>query len=163
MRLTLLAILAAAAVSPAAPAQVQAADPWKQIDFLLGKWTGAAGEKDTPLGVGQGEFSFEPELNRHIIVRRNNASYTSGVTHDDLMIIYLDPPNAPPRAIYFDTEGHVIRYALAFPAANRVVFESDAGPPGPQYRLTYWLEGASLHGRFEVAGKTYMTWTSRKR
>jgi hypothetical protein len=139
------------------------ADPWKQLDFLLGKWTGAAGEKDTPLGAGQGDFSFDPELNRHIVVRHNHAAYTSGVTHDDLLIIYLDPPTAPTHAIYFDTEGHVIRYNLAFPAPNRVVFESDSTQPGPQYRLTYWLEGASLNGKFEVAGKTYMTWTSKKR
>jgi hypothetical protein len=144
-------------------AQAPAADPWKQLDFVLGKWIGAAGEKDTALGAGQGAFSFEAELNRHIIVRRNNASYNSGVTHDDLMIIYLDPPTAPPRAIYFDTEGHVIRYNLSFPAPNRVVFESVSGQPGPSYRLTYWLEGASLNGKFEVGGKVYMSWTSKRR
>jgi hypothetical protein len=144
-------------------AQAPTADPWKQLDFLVGKWTGMAGEKDTPHGAGQGDFSFDPELNRHIIVRRNNASYTSGVTHDDLMVIYVDSPTAPPRAIYFDTEGHVIRYALTFPAPNRVVFESEPGAPGPPYRLTYWLEGANLNGKFEVGGKTYMTWTSKRR
>ena len=93
---------------------------WKKLEFLLGKWTGAAGEKDTPLGSGQGGFSFEPVLNGKIIVRRNRASYDSGAQHDDLMVIYPDAPNDPPRAIYFDTEGHVIRYNLTFPAANRV-------------------------------------------
>ena len=141
-------------------------DAWKKLDFLLGQWTGIAGEKDTQLGAGQGSFSFEPELNRKIIIRRNNATYDSGVRHDDLMIIYLDMPNDPPRAIYFDTEGHVIRYNLAFPGPNRVVFESEL--PGPRYRLTYWLEAGSLQGRFETAApageyKTYMTWRSRKR
>jgi hypothetical protein len=141
----------------------QTADPWKQLDFLLGKWAGAASADQTPHGAGEGDYSFDPELNRKIIVRRNAAHYTSGVTHDDLMIIYLDPPTAPPRAIYFDTEGHVIRYTLSFPGANRVVFESDPGQPGPPYRLTYWLEGSSLNGKFEVGGKQYMAWTSRKR
>src|SRR5258708_1301823 len=26
----------------------------KKLDFLIGKWVGVAGEKDTPLGAGQG-------------------------------------------------------------------------------------------------------------
>jgi hypothetical protein len=158
MRLVIAAVFAIAL-----NAQSPAADPWKQLDFLIGKWTGAAGEKDTAHGAGQGDFSFDLELNRHIVVRRNNASFTSGVTHDDLMIIYLDPPTAPPRAIFFDTEGHVIRYTLTFPAANHVVFESESTQGGPQYRLTYRLDGASLNGTFEIGGKPYLSWTSRRR
>jgi len=138
-------------------------DPWKQLDFLIGKWTGAASADQNPHGAGEGDFSFDAELNRKIIVRHNAAHYTSGVTHDDLMIIYLDSPTAPPRAIYFDTEGHVIRYNITIPAPNRVVFESDSAQPGPSYRLTYWLEGPALNGKFEVAGKQYMAWTSKRR
>jgi len=139
----------------------------KKLEFLLGKWTGTASEKDTPLGAGQGGFSFEAELNQKIIVRHNQAAYDSGVRHDDLMVIYLDAPNDTPRAIYFDTEGHVIRYNLTFPAPNRVTFESDGTQPGPRYRLTYWLSGRALDGKFEVAPpgaeyKTYMSWTSKK-
>lgn len=141
--------------------------PWKKLEFLLGKWTGTAGEKDTPLGVGQGGFSFEPELNQKIIVRHNRAAYDSGVKHDDLMVIYLDAPNDTPHAIYFDTEGHVIRYNLTFPASNRVTFESDGSQSGPRYRLSYWLNGRALDGKFEVAPpgaeyKTYLSWTSKK-
>jgi hypothetical protein len=140
---------------------------WKKLEFVLGKWTGSSGEKDTPLGAGQGGFSFELELNQKIIVRRNHAGYASGVQHDDLMVIYLDAPDETPRAIYFDTEGHIIRYNLTFPTANRVIFESDGTQPGPRYRLSYWLDGRSLNGKFEVASpgaeyKTYMGWTSRK-
>jgi hypothetical protein len=26
---------------------------WNKLEFLLGKWTGIAGEKDTPLGAGK--------------------------------------------------------------------------------------------------------------
>jgi hypothetical protein len=141
--------------------------PWKKLEFLMGKWTGAAGEKDTPHGAGQGGFSFEPELNQKIIVRHNHAAYTSGVRHEDLMVIYLDAPNDTPRAIYFDTEGHIIRYNLTFPAANNVIFESDGSQPGPRYRLSYWLEGSAMDGKFEVAPpgaeyKTYMSWTSKR-
>jgi hypothetical protein len=162
-RLTLLAFLTAFSALHA-----QTGDPWKKLDFLLGDWTGVAGEKDTPLGAGQGNFSFKPELQQKIIVRHNNAQYDSGAQHDDLMVIYLDAPNDAPRAIYFDSEGHVIHYGVTFPSADRAVFESDGSQPGPKYRLTYWLETGSLNGRFEVAPpakeyQTYLTWKSKRR
>lgn len=148
------------------PAQT-ADTPWKKFEFLVGKWTGIAGEKDTPLGAGQGGFSFESELNGKIIVRHNHAAYNSGTKHDDLMVIYLDPPNDTPRAIYFDTENHVIRYNLTFPSPEKVTFESDGAQPGPRFRLSYWIEDKVLHGKFEVAAggaeyKSYMNWTAKK-
>jgi hypothetical protein len=163
MRLAIIACLAAFEGLHA-----QTNDAWKKLDFLVGDWTGVAGEKDTPLGAGQGEFWFKPDLNQKIIVRRNNARYDAGDQHDDLMVIYLDAAGGTPRAIYFDSEGHVIHYGLTFPSANRVVFESEGSQPGPRYRLTYWLEASSLHGRFEVAPPSsdyhiYMTWTSKRR
>jgi len=160
MRLILISMLALCGLHAQTP------DAWKKLDFLLGDWVGFAGEKDTPLGAGQGAYSFKPELNQKIIVRRNAARYDSGAQHDDLMVIYVEPDQ--PHAIYFDTEGHVIHYRLSFPSANRVVFESDASQPGPRYRLTYWLEGAAVNGRFEVGApgseyKAYLNWTSKKR
>ena len=143
------------------------ASAWKKLEFLLGRWTGVSGEKDTPLGAGQGGFSFELELNRKIIVRRNQAGYDSGASHEDLMVIYLDPPDDSPRAIYFDTEGHVIRYSLTFPAPDGVTFQSDGPSSEPRYRLTYRRNGSALEGRFEIAPPggeyaTYLTWTSKK-
>jgi hypothetical protein len=140
---------------------------WKKLEFLLGKWTGIAGEKDTPHGAGGGGYSFELELNQKIIVRRNHAAYDSGVQHDDLMVIYLDAPSDTPRAIYFDTEGHIIRYNLTFPAPNKVIFESDGTQPGPRYRLSYRLDGRAVDGKFEMAApgaeyKAYMQWTAKK-
>lgn len=146
----------------------QTIDSWKRLDFLLGQWTGVAGEKAAPQGPGQGAFSFTPELSEKIIVRRNNAQFDSGASHGDLMVIYRDAPEDGPRAIYFDSEGHVIRYKAAFPSEKRVVFESDGTQPGPKYRLTYWMDGAQLKGQFEVAppGKeyqTYLQWGSVKK
>ena len=163
MRIIVCALLLIA--SPAWPQTP--ATPWQKLEFLMGNWTGAAGGKDTPHGAGGGGFSFEPELDRKIIVRHNHAEYDSGVKHDDLMVIYLDAPDAAPRAIYFDTEGHVIRYNLAFPSAGKVVFESDAAQPGPRYRLSYWLNGPALEGKFEIAPpgseyKTYLSWTAKR-
>ena len=146
-------------------AQSTDAAQWKKFEFLLGKWTGVAGEKDTQLGAGQGAFSFEPQLDQKIIIRHNNASYDSGARHDDLLIIYLE--NDKPHAIYFDSEGHVIRYDVSVPSPNVVKFESDGTQPGPKYRLSYWMEKGSLDGKFEIAPpgaeyKTYMSWTSKK-
>jgi hypothetical protein len=149
---------------------------WKPIEFLLGNWIGTGGGAQT--GSGQGAFSFEPQLNQHIIVRRNFAEYSSGPQagsrHDDLMIIYPDPAagSASPdrvhqqlRAIDWDTEGHVIQYNIATPAANVAVFESDGMPSGPRYRLTYTLNGKNLDGKFEIAApgaefKIYLSWIS---
>ena len=164
----LLSLSSAALLFAQAGGEKAADSAWKKMDFLLGSWIGAAGEKDTEHGAGQGTFSFESQLNNKIIVRRNHAGYTSGVQHDDLMVIYLEPADSGPRAIYFDTEGHVIRYGLAFPSPNAVTFESDATQPGPRYRLSYTLDGqGTLNGKFEVAPpgagyKTYLRWTSKK-
>jgi hypothetical protein len=160
-------MILSAVLFSAFPVWAQTDTPWRKLEFLVGKWTGVAGEKDTPLGAGQGGFSFEPELNQKIIVRHNHAAYTSGERHDDLMVIYLDAPDGTPRAIYFDTEGHVIRYNLTFPTSGKAIFESDGTQPGPRFRLSYWLEGHALNGKFEVAPpgsdyKAYMNWTAKK-
>lgn len=142
------------------------ATTWSKLDFLIGNWTGAAGDKDTSLGAGQGNFTFARELDGKVIVRRNFAAYTNGVRHDDLMVIYRDSPDAGPSAIYFDGEGHVIHYKVTFPSPNAAVFESN-GASGPNYRLTYWMDGGRMRGKFEVAPpggalKTYMSWISTK-
>jgi hypothetical protein len=124
------------------------------FEFMVGKWKGA-GTGDP--GAGQGAFSFLPELNGRILVRRSFNQLASGPRHEDLMIVY--PDDKTPRAIYFDTEGHTIKYNVSFPARNIAVFDSD---DAPGYRLTYTLEGRDLNGKFEVGGKTYLTWTTVK-
>ena len=144
-------------VAAALPMPAQNAD-LKQLDFLVGKWTGVAEDKAGQLGAGSGACSFELDLNNKIIVRHSAASYDSGVTHGDLMLIYVEGGT---RAIYFDTEGHVIRYNVAVPSANHVAFESDGTQAGPKYRLSYWLDGAFLKVKFEIAmpGGEYKTYT----
>jgi len=163
-----MALLLSAHVSAQTAADKDTGSAWKKVEFLLGNWIGEGGAKDTDLEAGQGAFSFELQLNRKIMVRRNHAGYDSGVQHDDLMVIYLEEPNDTPRAIYFDTEGHVIRYNLTFPSANAVTFASEGASPGPRYRLSYRLdERGSLKGKFEIAPpgaeyKTYLSWSARK-
>ena len=141
---------------------------WQQLQFLIGAWSSAG---STQLGEGHGGFSFERQLNDYVLVRRSFAEYKSGpaagTRHDDLMIIYANPPNASPHAIYFDSEGHVIRYNVSFPAANAAIFESESAQPGAHFRLSYVLDGKVLKGKFEVAPpsadyKTYLSWEAER-
>jgi hypothetical protein len=129
-------LLLASALLPA-----QSGDRWAPFEFLAGKWKAEGGE-----------FSFQPELNGQILVRRN-VNHTPGQKHEDLMVVYFEDA---PKAIYFDTEGHTIRYTVSFPSRNSAVFYSEGA--GPKYRLSYVLEGQKLNGKFEVDGKVYLTW-----
>jgi hypothetical protein len=154
MRRTLLGCL----ILLASLAFAQSADRrWEAFQFMIGKWSGeGAGQP----GAGQGVFTFLPELNGQVLVRRNFNQLASGPRHDDLMIVYIEEKT--PHAIYFDSEGHTIHYKVMFPAKNRAVFESDASQPGPKYRLSYALDDAKLNGQFEVDGKTYLSWSTVK-
>jgi len=162
--IVVLLIVPAFAQSVSAPAE----SALQRLQFLYGDWKASG---DTQLGAGQGEFSFQPDLNSHIVVRHNFAEYKSGpaagTRHDDLMVVYVQQPGAAVHASYFDSEGHVIQYTVTFPAENQVVFASDASQAGPKYRLSYVLEGKTLNGKFEIAMpgkefKTYLDWKSQK-
>lgn len=167
----LLGLLSGAALFAQTPGSNKAKeDPLQKFAFLLGKWDAEGGGQP---GAGTGAFSFDAELDHHIVVRHNYAQYDkgaeSGTRHDDLLILYLESSKESPRAIYFDSEGHVIHYGVATPKPGSVVFESDPSQPGPRYRLSYTLKGAKLEGTFEIADsstgpyKTYLTWTAAKK
>jgi len=142
---------------------------WDRLQMLIGTWESAG---DTQLGQAAGTTSFTRELNGQVIVRRSFAEYKSGpqagTRHDDLLVMYRDSADAPPRAVYFDSEGHVIHYSVTAPSEQSVVLESDGSDPGPRYRLSYVRGDTTLDGTFEVAMpgagfKTYLSWTSSKR
>jgi len=68
--------------------------------------------------------------------------------------------NGALRAIYFDSEGHVIRYGVQA-ADGGVAFVSEDGGSGPRYRLTYTREGAAAARlKFEIAspGKDFQSY-----
>jgi hypothetical protein len=69
------------------------------------------------------------------------------------MVVYKDSENAPPRAIYFDSEGHVIHYSVTIsPDHKTIEFVSEALPSSPRYRLTYLMSGSdALTLKFDVA------------
>ncbi len=154
-------------VFPAAMALAQAGDPLDPLRFLLGTWTA---DSSNELGTSHGATTFKFDLAKHVIVRTNFAEYSkgrlAGTRHDDLMIIYAEGEKT--RAIYFDSEGHTIRYKVTIPSANTVLFESEPGEPAPHYRQTNSVHDGLLDGKFEIAErgdsqyKTYLTWQAAR-
>jgi hypothetical protein len=129
--------------------------PWAAFEYLIGHWVG--GGQGQP-GQGTGEFSFVPDLQSHILVRKSYAAYPAtkdrpAYRHDDLMVVYRDSDRAPLRAVYFDSEGHVINYSVTISADRKTIeFVSDASPSSPRYRLTYFIIGGdALMLKFEIA------------
>ena len=129
------------------------ADPFQSVRFLAGTWNAtAAGSGDI------GSYTFEPDLKDHVIVRHS----TNG-EHGDLLYIYTESPDTPLKAIYFDSEGHVIHYTVTNPTPTSVVFGSD------MYRLTYELKSGILSGKFQVKPpgqtdyKSYLEWSGPKK
>jgi hypothetical protein len=145
------------------------ADAFAALRFLLGEWRAV----ETP-GGETGAFAFTLGVQDHVIVRTNEAQYAATADrpasrHDDLLVIYSE--NASLKAEYFDSEGHVIRYAVATPGPNVVTFVSDQSSREPRYRLTYRGEAnGTLVGSFEIAPpgspdafKPYLSWKAQKR
>jgi hypothetical protein len=156
------------------PAQTQAkADPWASLRFLLGSW-----EAKTTGGFAQAKasagYAFRLELRDHILARHSrsgacNASDDFDCQHSDLLYLYPAANGSAQQAIYFDNEGHVIRYDVTVPAPNSVVFLSDPTQPGPQYRLSYEFVDGVMSGKFELKmpGQadftSYLEWSGKQR
>jgi hypothetical protein len=157
----------AAAVLLAAPAAPAATPDWSALSWLFGRWVAVGGGAEQ----GSGGFSFTPEAGGQVVARRNRADYPAqggrpGEHHEDLMVIWREA--GAPRAAYWDSEGHLIHYALAFPGPGEAVFVSD-DPAGPRFRLSYRRTAGGLEGRFEVAPPDnraafapYLAWTARR-
>lgn len=146
MRTALLIIVASVAF---AQTSSKADDRWAPLAFLIGEWAGEGGGGP---GQGSGGFSFLPDQDGKILIRKNRADYPAtkdhpAFSHTDLMIVYEESGEAKLRAIYFDMEDHVIHYAIE-PSAdgNSVQFVSE------NFRLTYRKAGPDrLALKFEIA------------
>ena len=128
---------------------------WGALEFLVGDWTG---EGSGGPGQGSGSFSFKPDLEGNILVRKNRAEYPAtkeraASVHEDLMIIYRDDtPARYARAIYFDNEGHTITYEVRNAPEGDIVLESAPEPSAPRYRLTYMRVASDrVKIKFEIA------------
>ncbi len=148
------------------------------LDFLLGTWTADVGSTAKPMG----SYVFQRELDGRILARHATADAacvdaTSAVcAHRDLFYVYQDSSGAPLKAIYFDSEGHVIQYSVAirheggsYGVRDYATFLSDASALGPRFRLIYerntdtYTKKTSMSGKFEQLlpnGKwlTYLEW-----
>jgi len=159
--LLIFSVNAGAQAASAAPAR----DDWSGLRFLVGNWKGAGAGKP---GEGTSVCSFSFDLGNHVLVRTNRVEFPpkagekSGAVHEDLMVIYKVAGETSLRAIYWDNEGHSIRYALSFPADKSVVFESDPAEQGPRFKLTYGVgPGGVVAVEFAMAppGAPYQTYT----
>ena len=129
-------------------------NPLDRLSFMVGHWTGAG--TGTP-GEGAGEFTFDWDLSRNVLIRRSFAEYPAAKDrpasrHDDLMIVFVEDGKL--RGDYFDSENHTIHYSVAVSAdGNSIEFLSDAIPSAPRYRLRYTktTDANSLKLKFEIA------------
>ena len=154
-RKTLLFVLLLIASACLQAQQSRPANDWKDFDFVLGDWKWSGGGKP---GEAKGVSTFRPALQGTVLVRTNHLDYPAtkeraAFSHDDLIYVYHDPQDKSLRAIYFDGEGHVIRYRVAVaPDKNSIEFLSDAAPDGTTCRMTYRKVAAdSVTETFEIA------------
>ena len=163
MQRSLLLVMAAVSLAGAQPGDV-----WAPLKLLVGDWKGeGAGEP----GKGEGAFSFRFELGGKVLVRKSYTAFPAQAgrlanRHDDLLVVYAEDGL---RAIYWDSEGHVIRYRVTA-SGDTVTFLSDVSPSAPHFRLSYRATGKdTVFVRFEIAppGKpeafgTHLEGTSRR-
>ncbi len=126
-------------VTAALSLHAQAPDPWKHLQFLTGEWVG---EGSGSPGEGAGGCTFEFDLQKKVMVRKNYAVYPTS-RHDDLMVVYMESKTM--KAIYFDNEDHVIHYTVEA-GPDEVKFMSES------FRMTYRKAGGGkLSLDFDVA------------
>jgi hypothetical protein len=147
-------------------------EPLQSLSFLQGTWEA---KTDSSSGVSSaGKYSFELELRNHIMARQSVSKESCkgpesyDCSHNDLLYIYPGELDQPLQAIYFDNEGHVIKYQISTPTPMTAVFLSDGSQPGPQFRLVYERKGDTMFGKFQMRmpgqseWKTYLEWSGKK-
>jgi hypothetical protein len=149
-------------------------DPWKALAFLEGTWD-ANTQGGSAQAQGSGTYSFAPELKHHVLVRHSGESADCrgpkgfDCEHSDVLYIYQEAQDQPLKAIYFDSEGHVIHYAVSTPDSTTAVFISEASPSGPQFQLVYQLKDMVMSGKFQMrmpgqtTWKSYLEWNGAKK
>jgi hypothetical protein len=150
-----------------------ASTPWKPLSFLIGTWE-AKTQGGSSGAAASGDYSFQLELRDHVLARHSTNSGCKGTAdfnceHGDLLYIYPDSSPTSYKAIYFDSEGHVIHYDVSIPAPGTAVFLSAPSQTGPQYRLSYELKGSTVQGKFQIRApgqaefKSYLEWSGEKK
>jgi hypothetical protein len=149
-----------------------AKDPFQTLSFLEGTWEA---KTNGTSGVDSlGKYSFELELRNHVL-SRNSVSKESckgpenfDCNHSDLLYVFPGGNDQALQAIYFDNEGHVIKYQVSTPSPTTAVFLSDGSQPGPQFQLVYERKGDTMSGKFQMRmpgqseWKSYLEWSGKK-
>jgi len=157
MKRGILSLILIFTVLPLAAQQAAKPADWSAWSFLLGEWvsTGGGGAPGQAIAGG---FSFAFDLQKRILVRRSFSEFPAtddmpALRHDDLLIVFQDETGKGTRAVYFDNEGHVIHYTVAFSdGGGTVTFVSDAAAPGPRFRFIYRKQGdGAVALQFDIA------------
>jgi hypothetical protein len=147
-------------------------DPFQSLSFLQGTWEAKTSGSSGVNSIGK--YSFELELRKHIMARQavSNESCKGpesfDCSHSDLLYIFPGGPDQALQAIYFDNEGHVIKYQVSTPTPTTAVFLSDGSQPGPQFQLVYERKGDVMSGKFQMRmpgqneWKSYLEWSGQK-
>ena len=129
----------------------QTSSPWDKWNYLIGEWVG---EGNGQPWKGEGKFSFQTDLDGKILVRKNKTVFpatdkTPETTHTDLLIVYQGEKDQ--QAIYFDNEGHTIKYKVSFNDKS-IVLTGDIMQNAPRFRLSYTtIDAKTVNISFEMA------------
>jgi hypothetical protein len=171
-------VTSTAAQQPSSPSS----DPLAPLDFLLGTWSASTNTAGTANAQATGTYTFTRDLNGHALMRSSSADSCKGpanfnCVHHDQLTIFADPNalavhHASLLALYLDSEGHVIYYAISTPDPHTAIFNSQSAPSQPKFRLIYHLEGDAQHalmtGKFQIAAPgsddfhSYLEWSGTK-
>ncbi len=153
---------------------VKTADLWEPYRFLLGDWEAIEGSGQ-PGEATSGGFTMGLDLGDKVMVRKSRADYApkpgekSGISHQDMTIVYQVAGETQLRAFYIDDEGHAINYLVTSPKKGVAVFETDAAEHGPRFRLDYQQNpDRTLTITFSIAApggsyKVYTRGTARRK
>jgi hypothetical protein len=128
-------------------------NPLEKWNYLIGEW---AGEHTGKPGQGEGKFSFQTDLSGKILIRKSHTVFpatakSAEINHDDLMIIYQGSGDNAQEAIYFDNEGHTIKYKVSF-TDKSIILTSDIIANETRFRFTYTsIDAKTVNASFEMA------------
>jgi hypothetical protein len=131
----------------------QQKDPWEKWNYLIGEWVG---EHNGQPGQGEGKFSFQRDLDGKILIRKSRTVFpatanSAEIMHDDLLVIYMDSGDNAQEAIYFDNEGHTIKYKVSF-TDKSIILTSDKSANSTRFRFTYTIiDTNTVNASFEMA------------
>ena len=172
-------LVAAALLLTSAVAQTKAqstagTDQLKPLNFLEGTLEaktrgGSAGAE------GVGTYTFQQELKGRVLGRHTESSSacrgpaTFECGHNDLLYVYAESEHETLKAIYFDSEGHVIHYDVSVPEPATAVFLSYGDESErPEFKLIYQLKNTIMSGKFQIRmpgqtdWKSYLEWSGAK-